>query len=95
MIKNIFLLPIAATRHILGDNIRCSRNKLHWSQGQLGIKCGLHQDYIGRLERGNQNVGIDNVTKIALVLGVEIPTLFIKDACFEQITGNYIPVRAE
>ncbi|MDP4219320.1 MAG: helix-turn-helix transcriptional regulator [Bacteroidota bacterium] len=58
-------------RKIVGENIRSFRTNLGWSQEKLGAETGLHHDYIGRLERGSENVGIDNLIKIAEVLKVD------------------------
>ena len=73
-----------AARQIVGDNIRCYRVKLHWTQLKLSTICGLNHDYIGRLERGLENIGVDNLLKVALALGVESHTLLIERYCFEH-----------
>jgi transcriptional regulator with XRE-family HTH domain len=68
-------------RQIIGDNIRCLRYKMEWSQEVLGEKTDLHQDYIGRLERGTENVGVDNLAKIAVALKVAPSSLLIERFC--------------
>jgi transcriptional regulator with XRE-family HTH domain len=36
----------------------------------------LHRTYVSGIERGERNVGIDNVERLAAALGVEISELF-------------------
>jgi len=48
--------------------VRKERNKLEISQEELGFKCGLHRTYIGSIERGERNVSIGNISKIAKTL---------------------------
>jgi transcriptional regulator with XRE-family HTH domain len=68
-------------RQIIGDNIRCLRYKSEWSQETLGNKAELHQDYIGRLERGTENISVDNLAKIAAVFKVAPSNLLIERFC--------------
>lgn len=46
------------------------------SQEELADKVGLHRTYIGAIERGEQNVSIDNIAKLAKTLGKSIEGLF-------------------
>jgi transcriptional regulator with XRE-family HTH domain len=66
-------------KRIIGDNIRGYRNKLNWSQEKLAVRAKIHNDYLGRLERGIQNASIDSLQKIAKALGVEAYKLWIED----------------
>jgi transcriptional regulator with XRE-family HTH domain len=50
---------------------------MEWSQQKLGAETGLHHDYIGRLERGLENVSADNLAKIANAFGTEPANLLI------------------
>ena len=52
------------------------RKQKGYSQEQLADKAGLHRTYIGSIERGEQNVSIDNIEKIAKSLKIIIPELF-------------------
>lgn len=54
-----------------GDNIREVRHKLDLSQEKLAIECDLDRTYIGSVERGERNVAILNLCKIAKALKVK------------------------
>jgi len=60
----------ASSRHSLAMNMRSARTLGGWSQEDLGLKCGLKRTYIGALERGEINPGIDNLDRIAQAIGV-------------------------
>lgn len=46
------------------------------SQMTLAMKTGLDRTYIGGVERGERNVGLKNIEKIARALGVSLDDLF-------------------
>jgi transcriptional regulator with XRE-family HTH domain len=48
-----------------GKRIRLLRGKIGISQEELGFKAGLHRTCIGSIERGEQNVSMDNIIKLA------------------------------
>jgi len=58
-------------RKTFGDNMRSIRKDKGLSQEVLGDKAGLHRTYIGSIERGEQNVSLDNINKIAKALKVK------------------------
>ena len=57
-------------REILGLNIKKLRKKQNLSQEQLADLTGLHRTYIGAVERGERNISINNIEKIANALNV-------------------------
>ena len=65
-----------STRNKFGKNIRDLRKQKGWSQELLAEKVGLHRTYISVVERGEKNLSIDNMAKIAKTLGVTLETLF-------------------
>ena len=60
----------------LGKRIRELRKNLGWSQEKLGEKAELHPTYIGGIERGERNVSLDNLVKIADAFGITTGELF-------------------
>jgi transcriptional regulator with XRE-family HTH domain len=63
-------------KKIFGKNVRFQRQKLNLSQEKLAELCNLHRTYIGAVERGERNVSLENIQKIAKALGVNISILF-------------------
>lgn len=59
----------------VGERLRQLRLQKGWSQEDMGFESGLHRNYIGGIERGERNVGIVNVAKLAKALGVRPRTL--------------------
>jgi len=56
----------------VGLNIREYREKKKWSQEQLAFEANFHRAYIGQIERGEKNIGLINLERIAKALNVEI-----------------------
>ena len=67
---------MADIKKIFGRNVRLQRQKLNLSQEKLAELCNLHRTYIGAIERGERNVSLENIKKIARALGVRISVLF-------------------
>jgi transcriptional regulator with XRE-family HTH domain len=66
----------AKIRTAFGNRIRDLRRARGFSQESLADEVGLHRTYIGAIERGEQNVSIDNIAKLAKALKVDIADLF-------------------
>jgi transcriptional regulator with XRE-family HTH domain len=59
-----------------GKALRKRRNKLGVSQEEFADLCGLDRTYIGGIERGERNVALINIEKIALALKLPLTQLF-------------------
>ena len=64
----------------VGDRIREHRQAQRWPQADLAQRCRLHRTYIGSVERGERNVSILNLRRIAKVLRVALTALFPADS---------------
>jgi transcriptional regulator with XRE-family HTH domain len=60
----------------LGKTIRKLRLAKGWTQEQLADAAKLHSTYIGGIERGERNLGFDNLLKIARALREHPTALF-------------------
>lgn len=62
----------------LGKAIRSIRVDLGYSQEEFAGVCGLHRTYFGAVERGERNVSLQNIIKIATALEVTASRLLQK-----------------
>lgn len=59
-----------------GNRIRELR-ELRWlSQDKLAFESGIHRTWIGIVERGQRNLTIENIERLAKALGVSVEELF-------------------
>jgi transcriptional regulator with XRE-family HTH domain len=59
-----------------GKVVRRQRKRRKLSQEKLAELAGLHPTYLGRIERGRQNISLVNIGKIARALKVKPRELF-------------------
>ncbi len=59
----------------IGRKVRAERDRLGISQEQLGQKAKVHRTYVGMIERGEKNITIFNLRKLADALGVKVRDL--------------------
>lgn len=60
----------------LGRAIREARAELRISQEELGLRTGVHRNYIGGIERGERNPSVVTVAKLAQALELSPSELF-------------------
>ena len=58
-----------------GNRVRERRTALGFSQEFLAQKARLHRTYIGGIERGERNVSLENIQKIAQALNCTVSQL--------------------
>jgi len=63
-------------RFRFGNAVRRWRHKLGVSQEEFADICGMDRTYVGGIERGERNVSLINIEKIANALRTSIPRLF-------------------
>ena len=63
--------PISDATRQFGERVRARRLELGKSQEELAKESSLHWSYLGQVERGQRNVTLHNILKLAEVLGVD------------------------
>jgi len=61
-----------------GHSVRELRTKIGLSQERLAEIAGVHRTYVGAVERGEKNISLLNIQKVAKALKVKIKDLFEK-----------------
>lgn len=64
------------TRQLIGWNMRRLRVARGLSQERLALETGIDRSYVGRIERGSENVTVAALEAIATVLAVPVADLF-------------------
>jgi transcriptional regulator with XRE-family HTH domain len=59
----------------LGQVVRAKRSQLGYSQEAFADKVGLHRTYIGSFERGERNLSLQNLVRIANALELPLSSL--------------------
>lgn len=67
------------SRKIFARNLREIRIKQGLSQEELADIAGLHRTYVGSVERGERNISIDNMERLASALKINIQELLNDD----------------
>lgn len=58
-----------------GNKVRLERVKQGLSQEELAARANVHRTYIGMVERGEKNITLTTIKKIADALGLELVRL--------------------
>lgn len=61
----------------LGERVRTRREAQGLSQEKLAQRCNVHWTFLGQVERGQRNIRLNNILKLADGLGVD-PGVLIK-----------------
>jgi transcriptional regulator with XRE-family HTH domain len=55
----------------LGAVIRNNRKELGYSQEAFASYCGVHRTYMGAVERGERNISLMNIIRVATALKIK------------------------
>jgi transcriptional regulator with XRE-family HTH domain len=69
-------MPPLPLREKLGNAVRRLRTDAGFSQESFADACQLHRTYIGSVERGEVNISLDNLERIARTLRMPVSRLF-------------------
>jgi len=67
--------PISDAAKIFGERVRARRRELEWTQEDLAEAADLHWTYVGQVERGERNISLRNITRLAAALTVDVAEL--------------------
>jgi transcriptional regulator with XRE-family HTH domain len=59
-----------------GKALRARRRQLGVSQEEFADLCGLDRTYVGGIERGERNLGLVNIEKLARALKISLSDVF-------------------
>ena len=62
-------------RKIFARKLKEFRIHKGYSQEELADMAGLHRTYVGSVERGERNISIDNIARLADALNIQIMDL--------------------
>jgi len=56
-------------------NLRLFRKQHGWSQEELAARSGLHRTFVSSVERGERNISLDNIDRLAQALDIDVQEL--------------------
>jgi transcriptional regulator with XRE-family HTH domain len=62
----------------LGSVLREARSERRVSQEELGLRTGVHRNYIGGIERGERNPSVTTIATLADALDLKLSELFAR-----------------
>ncbi len=69
---------MTALRAKLGRAVRRLRQAAGYSQESFADKCKVHRTYMGSVERGETNISLDNLERIAKALSMSAGQLLLE-----------------
>ena len=76
-------------KELFGRNVRKYRIAKNLTQEALGYLAGMQQPAVGKIERGESNTTIQNMSKLSEALGVEMAELFRLPE--NDMVSSYLP----
>ncbi len=69
-------------------NMRRIRLEKQMTQEKVAEGAGLHPNYVGSVERGERNISICNIARIAAALGITMSALLTEPETLEEPSRN-------
>ncbi len=66
---------VSRARVAFGAAVRARRKELGFTQESLAAEAGLHRNYVGAIERGEQNIALNNILLVGRVLRISAAEL--------------------
>jgi transcriptional regulator with XRE-family HTH domain len=63
--------PLSPATEAFGERVRLRRQQLGLSQEALADRCSVHWTFLGQVERGQRNISLHNLLKLARGLDVD------------------------
>jgi transcriptional regulator with XRE-family HTH domain len=63
--------PLSPATKVFGERVRDRRQFLGLSQEAMADQIGIHWTFLGQVERGQRNLNLHNLLKVANGLGVD------------------------
>ncbi len=73
----------------VGERIRAIRKVRRWTQEELASRAGLHYTYVGAVERGEKNLTLKSLHRLAGTLGIPMPDLLKEAAHVREPAATY------
>lgn len=94
--QNWYFDPVSSARSEInqtaGQNIRSIREKMGLSQDVFADRCGIHRTYVGAIERGESNITLDTLARVAAAAGIK-PQALLNDPPSAASHGGKKPTR--
>jgi transcriptional regulator with XRE-family HTH domain len=78
-------VPTSKIQAAFGDHLRKIRGVVGFSQEKLAEIAGLHRTYVSSVERGERNVSLETIERLAIALGCSMASLMPD---YESNKGN-------
>lgn len=72
--------PAFTARKLFATNLRRFRRLAGLTQEALAERAGVHPNYLGSVERGERNISIDNMERLAAALGTDLASFLEGDS---------------
>jgi transcriptional regulator with XRE-family HTH domain len=67
--------PTPRANIVFGQRLRAVRKERGWTLRVLAAKAGVHWTYLGQVERGERNVSLLTILRLAKALGIDAGVL--------------------